>query len=87
MPSRAVALLGNLGGEVSYRLSLMRLPYDFSAVVPESRRITYVGDSCVSDYMESLSEGSVDGDAAHFSIGDTGMVIFLMLPRAGASLC
>ena len=80
MPSRASALLGDLGGELLYRLSLMRLSYDFSTVIPEYRRITYRVDSCVSDDMESLSEVSVDGDAAHFRICDTGMGIFLMVP-------
>ena len=50
-------------------------------------RITYGGDSCVSDDMESLSEFSLDGDAAHFRIGDTGMGIFLMVPLSGSSSC
>ena len=62
----------------------MRSSYDFSTVVTESRRITYRGDSFVSDDMEPLYEGSVDLDAAHFIIGYTGMVVFLMVPRAGA---
>ena len=48
-------------------------------------RIKYGGESCVYDDMEYLSECSVDGDATHFRIGDTGMVIFLMVPRAGES--
>ena len=87
IPYRAAALLGDLGGEVSTQLSLMRSSYDFSAVVPESRRITYDSDSFVSDDMEYLSEGYVDEDDALLRIGDTGMVIFLMVPRAGASLC
>ena len=87
MPSREVALLGDLGGELSYRLSLMRSSYDLLTVVPESRRITYGGDSCVSDDMESLSECSLDGDAVRFRIGDTGMEIFLMVPRASALSC
>ena len=87
MSFRSAALLGDLGGEVSSLLSLMRSSYDFSTVVTESRRIKYGGDCCVSDDMESLSEGYVDGDAVHFRIGDTGMGIFLMVPRSGASLC
>ena len=62
----------------------MRLSYDILTVVPESRRITSGGDCCVSDDMESLSECSVDVDAAHFRIGNTGMGIFLMVSRAGA---
>ena len=84
MPSRASALLGNLGGEVSSQLSFMKLSYDFSTVVLESRKITYGGDSSVSDNMESLSESSVDEDAAKNRIGDTEMGILLMVTRAGA---
>ena len=42
---------------------------------------------CVSDDMNSLSECYVDGETAHFRIGDTGMEILLMVPRAGASSC
>ena len=34
MTSRVVELLGDLGGEVSSRLSLMRSSYDLSNVVP-----------------------------------------------------
>ena len=86
MPSRAAALIGNLGEEVSSRLSWMRSSYYFSAVVPESRIITYGCESCVSDDMESLYECSADGDAEHFRIGDTGMVIFLMVPKVSVSL-
>ena len=52
MPSRATALLGDLGSEVSSRLSFMRMSYDLSTVVPDSRRITYGGDFCSSDVME-----------------------------------
>ena len=64
MPSIVEALLGDSGGKVSYQLSWMRWSYDFLSVVPESRRITYGGYSCVSDDMESLSECYADGDAA-----------------------
>ena len=84
MPSIAEALLGDLGGELSYQLSLMRSSYDILIVVPESRRIIYGGDCCVSDDMYSCSEVSVDGYAAHFRVGNTEMVIFLMVPQAGA---
>ena len=66
-------MLGNLGGEVSSRLSFMRWSYDLLTVVPDSRRITYGGDCCVYDDMKSCSKGYVDGYAAHFRIGDTGM--------------
>ena len=65
----------------------MRLSYDFSTVVPDSRRITYGGDYCVTDEMESLSDCSVDVDSAHFIIGDTGMGLFLMVPQAGTYSC
>ena len=83
----ATALLGDLEGESLSRLAWMRSSYDLLTVVPESSRITYGVESCVSDYMKSLSEFSVDKDAAHFRIGDTGMGILLMVPRSGASLC
>ena len=49
MPSGSVGLLGDLEGEALSRPSLMRFSYDFSAVVPDSRRIKYGGESCVSD--------------------------------------
>ena len=65
----------------------MRSSYDFSTVVPESRRKKYGGDSCVSDEIYPLSDCSVDGDAENFSIGDTGMGILLMVPRAVAFSC
>ena len=51
MPSGAAALLGDLGGEVSSRLSFMRLSYNLLTVVPFSRRITYGVDICSSDVM------------------------------------
>ena len=86
MPSRATALLGDLGSEVSSRLSFMRSSYDISTVVPLSRRITYGGDVFSSDVIELCSKGSVDGDAAVLSIGDTGMGILLMVPRVGVLL-
>ena len=77
-------MLGYLGGEVSSWLSWMRSSYDFSTVVPYYRRITYGGDSCVSDDMEYFSKCYVDGDDTHFRIDDIGMGIVLMVPRAGA---
>ena len=87
MTSKAAALLGDLGVKKSYDELIKDSQYDFLTVVQEYRRITYGGDCCVSDDVEYLSEGSVDGDATHFRIGDTGMGIFLMVPRSGASLC
>ena len=83
MPSRATELLGDFGGEVSSRLSFMRSSYDISTVVPKSRRITYGGEFCSSDVLESCFKGSVDVDAAVISIGDTGMRILLMVPQFG----
>ena len=73
-------MLGDLEGEALSRLAWMRSSYDFLKLVPESKIITYGGESCVSDEMESLSKCSVDGDATHFSMGDTEMGIFLMVP-------
>ena len=86
MPSIAAALLGDLGGEVSSRLSFMRSLYDIFTVVPLSRRITYGGELFSSYVMESCSKVSVDRDAAVSSIGDTRMGIFLMVPRVGVFL-
>ena len=85
IPSREAALLGDLEGEESSQPALTSSSYDLSKIVPDFRRITYGGDYYVSDEMDSLSDCSVDGDAAHFSIGDAGMGILLMVPRAGAS--
>ena len=59
-------MIGELEGDASSRPAWMRLSYDFLTVVPESRRISYVGDSCASDEMEPLSDCSVYADAAHF---------------------
>ena len=84
--SRAAALLGDLGGEVSSRQSFMGSSYDLLTVVPLSRRIIYGGDICSSDFIELCSKGSVDGDATVLSIWDTGMRIFLMVPRVGVLL-
>ena len=75
-----MAFLCDSEGRASSRPAWISLSYDFSIVVTESRRITYGGGSCFSDEMESLSDCSVGGDAAHFSIGDTGIGIFLMVP-------
>ena len=83
---RDAALIGDLGGELSSRLSFIRSSYDLSTVVPESRRITYGGDICSSDDVKLCSKGSVDVDAALLRIGGTGMVILLMVPLSGVSL-
>ena len=59
MPSRAVVFLGDLGGEVSSRLSFMRSSYDLSTVVPESTIITYGGEFC--SYDDLIQFGKDDG--------------------------
>ena len=74
------------GGELSSLLSFMRSSYDLSTVVPESMRITYGGGFFSSDVMHLCSKCSANGDAAVLSIGDTGMVILLMVPRVGVLL-
>ena len=83
MPSRAAALISDLGGDLLSQLPFIRPSYDLSTVVTFSRRITYGGDFCLSDVFEFCSKGSVDRDAAVFIIGDTGIGIFLMVPRVG----
>ena len=60
MPSRDAALIGDLGVEVSSRLSFMRSSYDLFTVVPFSRRITNGGDVCSFDVIDSRSKVSVD---------------------------
>ena len=47
MPSRGAALIVDLEGGASSQLSWIRSSYYLSTVVPDSRRITYGGDSCV----------------------------------------
>ena len=47
--------------------------------------MTYGGDSGSSVEMKPSSDCSGGGDAAHFSIGDTGIGMFLMVPQASAS--
>ena len=46
--------LGDLEGGASSLPSWVRSSYGFLTVVPESSRITYGGDSCVSDEIELL---------------------------------
>ena len=87
MPSRAAALLGELGVDLSSWVFLMRSSYYRSNVIPLSRRIPYGGDFGSSDVMDSCSKYSGTGDAAVFNIGDNGIGIFLMVPRVGISLC
>ena len=50
-------------------------------------RIKYGGDFCSSDVMELCSKGFVDRDATVLNIGDTGIEIFLIMPRSGVLLC
>ena len=53
MPSRAAALLEELGVDLSSRVSLMRSLYDHFTVITLSRRITHGGDFGSSDVMDS----------------------------------
>ena len=86
MTSRDEALLRDLGVEVSSRLSFMISSNDLSTVLPLSRRIIYGGDVFSSDVLDSCYKVSVNGDTTVLSIGDTGMGIFLMVPRVGIYL-
>ena len=85
MPSRAATFLGDLGVEVSYRLSFMRSLYYISTLLPSSGRITYGGDVCSYDVIDSCSKVSVNGEAAVLSSGDNGIGIFFMVPQVGVS--
>ena len=87
MPSRAVVLFWDLGVDLLSRVSLMRLSYDRSTVIPLSRRITYGGVFGSSDVMDYCSKSSGAGDTTVFNIGDNGIGILLMVPRVGISLC
>ena len=80
-------MLGDLGVDLSSRVSLMRSSYDRSNVIPLSRRITYVGDLGSSDVIYSCSKSYLTGDATVFNIGYNGIGIFLMVPQVGISLC
>ena len=53
MPSRAAALLGDLGVDLSYLVSFMRSSYDRLTVISLSRRIKYGGDVASSDVIYS----------------------------------
>ena len=83
---RALELLGDLGVEVLYRLSLMRSSHDLLTVIQFSWRITYGGHFCSSGVIDSCSKVSVIGDAAVFNIGNIGIGILLTVPRFGISL-
>ena len=87
MHYRAAELLGDLGVDLSSQVSLPRLLYDRSAVIPLSRRITYGGALGFSDVINSCSKSFGTGDAAVFNIGDNGIGILLMVPQVGISLC
>ena len=79
-------MIGDLGIEVSSRLSLMRFSYDLSTVITLSRRITYGGDVCSSDIIDYCSKISGTGDTTVFNIGDNGIGIFLIVPQVGIYL-
>ena len=60
MPSEAVELFVDEEGETSFWPDWISLSYDFSTVVPESRIMTYSGDSGSYDDMEMVSEIDVN---------------------------
>ena len=60
MSSNAKTFFLDKEGEPSSRPAWIRSSYDFSMVIPESRRITYGGDSGSSDDMEVVSD--IDGN-------------------------
>ena len=51
----------------------MRYSYNFLTVVPDSRILTYGGDSGSSDGWELSSDWFYNGEAADFVIVDTGI--------------
>ena len=59
-------------GEKSSIPALIRSLYDFSTLIPESRRISYGGDSRGSDAWDLSSDGFDNGEAADFIIVETG---------------
>ena len=80
-------LFVNEAGETSPRPDLMRSSYYFSTVIPESRIMTYGGDSRSSDDWDLLSDWSDNVEAAGFMIVETGSGILLMVPSTRKSLC
>ena len=56
MSSQAEALFVYKEGEPSSQPAWIRSSYDFSIVIPESRRMKYVGDSGIYDDMELVSD-------------------------------
>ena len=87
MPSKAEELFVVVEEEASPWPDWISSSYDILTVLPESRIITYGGDSGSSVDMEMLSDSFGNGEAARFRIGDTGSGILLMVPRSSASFC
>ena len=73
-------------GEKSSIPALIRSLYDFSTLTPESRRITYGGDSESSDYWDLSYDGFDNGEAKDFMIVETGSGILSMVPQTRESL-
>ena len=73
-------------GEPSSQPAWISSSYDFSIVIPESRRMTYGGEFGSSDDMKLSSDWFGNGEAADFIIVETGSGIFLMFPQSSASL-
>ena len=74
----------DLEGKASYRPDWMRSSYDFSTVVPESRRMTYGGNYVSSVDMEISYDWFGYGEAECFRIFDTGNGMLLMAHRYSA---
>ena len=56
MSSKVEALFVDKEGEPSSQPAWISSSYDFSIVIPESRRMTYGGDSGSSDDVELVSD-------------------------------
>ena len=74
-------------GEPSSQPAWISSSYDFSIVIPESRRMTYGGEFGSSDDMKLSSDWFGNGEASDFMIFETGSGILLMAPRTRKSLC
>ena len=56
-------------------------------MIPESRIITYGGDSGMSDDLELSSEFLDGGNAEYWIIGDNGIRVLFMVPLTSEPLC
>ena len=56
-------------------------------MIPESIRITYGGESGMSNYWEMSSEVLYGGDAADWMIGNAGSGILFLVTQTGEYFC